>query len=85
MRVMDPMAFADALLIDEPGLNSAKLKKMIGGPERMVPLTHHVPVHITYFTASVDESGQLSLHDDLYGHDARIEKAFGLIKETAEN
>jgi murein L,D-transpeptidase YcbB/YkuD len=85
MRVMDPMAFADALLASEPGLNANKLKKMIGGPERMVRLTRHVPVHLTYFTAVVDESGQLSLHDDLYGHDVRIEKAFGLIREMAEN
>jgi murein L,D-transpeptidase YcbB/YkuD len=78
MRVMDPMAFADALLAEEPGLNSAKLKKMIGGPERMVQLTRHVPVHITYFTALVDESGNLTLRPDLYGHDRRIEAAFGL-------
>jgi murein L,D-transpeptidase YcbB/YkuD len=81
MRVMDPMAFADALLLQEPGLNSTKLKKMIGGSERMVPLAHHVPVHITYFTALVDEDSNLTLRRDLYGHDKRIEAAFGLVKD----
>ncbi len=79
MRVMDPMAFADALLLDEPNFNAVKLKKMVGGGEKMVKLASHVPVHITYFTASVDDDGNLQLHDDIYGHDRRIEEAFGLL------
>jgi murein L,D-transpeptidase YcbB/YkuD len=79
MRVMDPMAFADALLVDEPDFNAAKLKKMVGGPEKLVKLARHVPVHITYFTASVGDDGNLKLRDDLYGHDKTIEAAFGLL------
>ena len=52
--------FADVLLADEPnGWNAAKLKKLIGGPERRVDLPKHIPVHITYFTAWVDEAGNL--------------------------
>ena len=78
MRVMDPMSFADALLVNEPKISSATLKKLIGGPETQVNLTHHVPVHITYFTAWVDDDGSLVLRDDLYGHDKRIEAALGL-------
>ncbi|MEO8666990.1 MAG: L,D-transpeptidase family protein [Bauldia sp.] len=86
MRVMDPMAFADALLSEDGGrVSSATLKKMIGGPERMVKLSRKVPVHITYFTAEVDESGNLALHADLYGHDKRIEAAFGLASENPQN
>jgi murein L,D-transpeptidase YcbB/YkuD len=79
MRVMDPMAFADALLLDEPNFNAAKLKKMVGGGEKLVKLARHVPVHITYFTAAVDADGNLQMYGDLYGHDERIEKAFGLL------
>ena len=77
VRVMDPMAFAEALLIEEPKLNSAYLEKLYGSQERLVKLTRKVPVHITYFTAWVDESGTLQTRDDLYGHDRRIEKALG--------
>jgi murein L,D-transpeptidase YcbB/YkuD len=44
-----------------------------------VNLTHNIPVHITYFTAWVDDSGKLQLRSDVYGHDARMEKAFGLV------
>ena len=77
MRVMEPMEFADALLSQEAKLNSAYLKKLYGGGEKRVNLTRTVPVHITYFTAWVDESGALQTRDDVYGHDGRIENALG--------
>lgn len=78
VRVMDPMTFADALLVNEPSLNAAKLEKMKGGPERRVNLTQKVPVHLTYFTAWVGEDGTLDIRDDVYGHDARMKKALAL-------
>lgn len=77
VRVMDPMAFAEALLTEEPELNSAYLERLYGSQERLVKLTRKVPIHITYFTAWVDESGALQTRDDLYGHDRRINKALG--------
>lgn len=73
MRVMNPMEFAEALLSEEPKLNSAYLKSLYGSSERRVNLSKKVPVHITYFTTWVDESGNLQFRDDLYGHDRRIE------------
>jgi murein L,D-transpeptidase YcbB/YkuD len=79
MRVMDPMEFADVILAHEPnGWNAARLKNLIGGPERKVDLPVHIPVHITYFTAWVDEAGSLQVRDDIYGHDGRITAALGL-------
>jgi murein L,D-transpeptidase YcbB/YkuD len=71
MRVMDPWEFADALLVNEDW-NSKRLKKLVGGPERRVDLKHHVPVHITYFTAWVDADGNLQTAADVYGHDKKI-------------
>ena len=73
VRVMDPMEFADALLSEEKDLNAAYLKKLFGGKERTVKLTNKVPVHLTYFTAWVDETGALQSREDVYGHDRRIE------------
>ena len=58
MRVMNPWDFADALLTYDPTVSADGLKKLIGGPERQVNLTRHIPVHITYFTAWVDDSRQ---------------------------
>jgi len=77
MRVMEPMEFADALLSEEADLNAAYLKKLFGGGEKRVNLTAKIPVHITYFTAWVGESGALEFRDDVYGHDGRIENALG--------
>jgi len=79
MRVMNPMEFADALLSEEPKLNASYLESLYGSRERRVNLTSKVPVHITYFTAWVDDSGKLQLRDDLYGHDRRIEERLGAL------
>ena len=78
MRVMDPWSFADALLTHDPKVDASAIKKYLGGAERQVNLTRHIPVHITYFTAWVDEDGKLQVRDDVYGHDRRTEKALGL-------
>jgi murein L,D-transpeptidase YcbB/YkuD len=78
MRVMNPWDFATALLSHDPNVSAESLKKLVGGPERQVNLTQQIPVHITYFTAWVDDSGNLQTRADVYGHDARMEKAFGL-------
>ena len=79
MRVMNPWDFAAALLTHDPKVSAASLKKLVGGPQTQVNLTQNIPVHITYFTAWVDDSGKLQLRSDVYGHDARMEKAFGLV------
>ncbi len=78
VRVRNPMDFADALLVNEPALNGPKLKAMFGGQEKRVNLTRRIPVHLTYFTAWVDESGQLQTRNDLYGHHKRLTKCLGL-------
>jgi hypothetical protein len=40
--------------------------------ENGVPLNHHIPVHITYFTAQVDDDGEVTTEKDVYGHEKRI-------------
>jgi murein L,D-transpeptidase YcbB/YkuD len=78
MRVQDPWGFAAELLTHEQGWSVASLKKLVGGPEKYVTLPTKINVHITYFTAWVDETGDLQIRDDVYGHDERIEEAFVL-------
>ena len=73
MRVQNPWDFAAVLLQDDPKVTVAQLKKLVGGPETQVDLTHDIPVHITYFTAWVDDNGKLETRPDLYGHDKEIE------------
>jgi murein L,D-transpeptidase YcbB/YkuD len=78
MRVQNPWDFASVLLAGEPNVTVPALKALVGGPEKQIGLAHHVPVHITYFTAWIDDAGNLQLRDDLYGHDQNIEHMLGL-------
>jgi len=78
VRVMDPFGFAQALLVDDPQWDAAKIKKLIGTGERQLNLAAHIPVHLTYFTAWVDDSGTLQTRSDIYGVSASVQKAMGL-------
>ena len=79
VRVHEPFSFADAVLSEEPDqLDGARLKKMVGGGEKTISLKQTIPVHITYFTAWVDDAGQLQTRPDLYGHDGRVKRLLGL-------
>ena len=75
MRVMNPWDFAEALLSNTDQVSAAALRKQVGGGENWVNLDKHIPVHITYFTAWVDDSGDLQLRDDVYGLDKRLAAA----------
>jgi len=51
---------------------------MIGGKESWINLATHIPVHITYFTAVVDDTGEVRTLPDIYGYNGRVERALGL-------
>ncbi|WP_421726330.1 L,D-transpeptidase family protein [Bauldia sp.] len=78
VRVHQPWDFADALLAHTPGVEGERLRKMVGGGEKWVNLEQTIPVHVTYFTAWIDDRGNLQVRDDIYGHDKRVAKALGL-------
>ena len=56
----------------------------MGKGERYVHLKNPLPVHLTYFTLSVDEKGALLSFDDLYGFDRKVRAALGLSSEDAD-
>ena len=45
---------------------------MNSGHEQYVKLKRPVPVIITYYTAWVDDNGQLNFRDDIYDHDKTV-------------
>jgi len=45
---------------------------MNSGDEKFVAVKNPVPVFITYYTAWVDENGELNFRNDIYGHDKDI-------------
>ena len=74
MRVQDPLKYGEVLLsIARPKDNYTvdKLRSMYGPEEREITFPAPIPVHVTYQTAFVDESGKLVLRDDIYGRDSR--------------
>ena len=75
VRVDQPFALADALL-GSMGFDETRLKAMIGKGEKTVTLQTRLPVHLTYFTLSVDESGHIRRFTDIYGHDEKLRAAF---------
>ncbi len=78
VRVEAPFKLAEAVLGRDHGWSEARIKKMIGGEERTIMLPAPLPIHIVYFTAFVDRSGELKLRDDIYGYSAKVEAALGL-------
>jgi murein L,D-transpeptidase YcbB/YkuD len=78
VRVQDPLEFADVLLAHQDGWTKQRLRKMVGGKEKWINLPNRIPIHLTYFTAFVDDSGSLETRPDVYGFNARVEQALGL-------
>lgn len=72
VRVEDPVALAGYALHDQTAWTAPAIREaMHSGMQTDVPLVRPLPVHITYFTAWVDETGALQFRPDVYGHDAR--------------
>jgi murein L,D-transpeptidase YcbB/YkuD len=78
VRVQDPMAFADALMANEPNISRASLEGMYGPNERWVNPQTQIPVHLVYFTLRVGEDGTIRSYGDVYGHNEALIDAMGL-------
>lgn len=75
VRVEDPPALAAFLLRDEATWPREAIEAaMHDGERQVVTLPEHVPVHLAYFTAWV-EDGVVQFRGDLYGLDARERRA----------
>lgn len=75
IRLSDPPRMANYLLRNQPEWTSAKIEDaMNNDQEKFVKLKKPVPVLITYYTAWVDENGELNFREDIYGHDRELIK-----------
>jgi L,D-transpeptidase YcbB len=72
-----PAELAVWVLKDKPEWDLQRVRAaMQGGKDNVqVNVTKSIPVPIVYDTAVVDEEGRVHFLDDLYGHDAALEKA----------
>jgi L,D-transpeptidase YcbB len=75
MRVLDPPKYAEVLLSlvrPDDHYTIERIKKMYGPSEINIDFPTFIPVHLTYQTAFVDDSGKLELRDDIYGRDREV-------------
>ena len=75
IRLAEPEKMANYLLKDNAEWTPEKISAaMNSGNEKFVRLKKAVPVIITYYTAWVDNNGQLNFRDDVYDHDKTIRR-----------
>jgi murein L,D-transpeptidase YcbB/YkuD len=75
IRVADPLALALLVLRDKPEWTRERVEAAMNGDrELQVNLETPVPVLILYATSIVKENGEVLFFQDIYGHDASLEK-----------
>ena len=87
MRVQDPAKYAEVvsgLGMPGKGYTQEQIKAMYGRSEIDLRFTNPIPVHITYQTAFVDESGHLQIRADIYGRDSQTLAALKTDHRMAE-
>ena len=76
MRIEKPVELAEWLLRDRPEWPRERIvQESQRGIEKTVPVTKPLPVHVLYWTAFVDESGELHFAPDIYQRDGRLDTA----------
>jgi L,D-transpeptidase YcbB len=73
IRVEKPVELANLILRDDPNWTPEKIDKaMHKGKETWYTLKNKIPVYIGYFTAFVDEEGNINFYKDIYEKDAQL-------------
>jgi hypothetical protein len=76
VRMENPQHFAEVLLSEDKGWSATEVIELwehsIDSP---VSLDRKIPVHLTYFTAVVDDTGKVTSFADLYGLDKKLAMA----------
>lgn len=76
IRVEDPPALADWVLKDTPEWNAERIRMAVAD-DRTLQVRLHEPltVLVVYGTAFVEEDGEIRFFEDIYGHDAALQRA----------
>jgi murein L,D-transpeptidase YcbB/YkuD len=75
IRLEKPADLAVWALRNNPGWDMERVRAaMNGSTTQQVNLAHPIPVLIVYATVIVTEDGVVHFYDDIYGHDAALEK-----------
>jgi L,D-transpeptidase YcbB len=73
IRVRHPMKLAELLLAEDQGWEGSRVAMTVQkGPQDNQINVSNIPVHLTYFTAWVDDDGRARTFPDVYDHEHRI-------------
>lgn len=73
IRIEQPQKMAEWVLRKQPSWTKERIvAAMNAGNELFVNVNDPVPVFVGYFTAWVDNQGQINFRDDVYGHDKKL-------------
>ena len=75
-RVYKPGKIAAVVLAADQNMPQAQVDKLLAdGYNSAINIQHHLPVHTTYFTATVDDEGKLQTYADVYKLDGVVAAA----------
>jgi len=78
VRVDQPLQLGEIVLGGAANhWSQQRLRALVGGGEQTIFLPRRIAIHIEYFTAFVDDSGDLQMREDVYGHMRRLQDALG--------
>ena len=73
IRVRHPLKLAELLLAEDQGWDGSRVAMTVQkGPQDNQVNVSNIPVHLTYFTAWVDDDGRVRTFPDVYDHEHRI-------------
>lgn len=73
IRLEEPEKMAEYVLRKQPEWTRERMEEaMNSGTEKFVKVKDPIPVFITYYTAWVDDAGQLNFREDIYDHDKAL-------------
>ena len=76
IRVENPLGLAEYVLSTEPGWTKEKIESKIRtGKSQSIILPDPIPVYLVYFTAWVDDQGDVHFRQDVYGRDEALYQA----------
>jgi murein L,D-transpeptidase YcbB/YkuD len=73
VRMEKPQQFAEVILAEGNGWQASQIKELWEkGVNSPVTIDRKIPVHMTYFTAVVNDAGKVSTFADVYGLDRKL-------------
>jgi murein L,D-transpeptidase YcbB/YkuD len=76
IRVADPVALAQFMLVDRPGWDVPRIRASMSLPQPVrVNIERSIPILIMYTTAAVDADGRIRFLPDIYDQDPKLARA----------